>query len=191
MSSAIRTIAPLIDPPMMAPLLVVPLPDTGAGVLESVADSDGVPSGVDESVGVPGDLVVDGNIIADVDEEDSDDEESKDEDGFGDICEDVSVGGRDVSDGDADDVNNADDADDAAFDSVLDAVEGEASPGSFDSLEGRDPIDVGSVRGFGDAVNGIDVSSNTKLVMPSTEVSTVVPRFDAVPQPNWKYPPAN
>lgn len=44
---------------------------------------------------------------------------------------------------------------------------------------------MGSVRGAGNAVKDTDVSSNTKLVMPSTDVSTVVPRDDAVPQPNW------
>ena len=59
------------------------------------------------------------------------------------------------------------------------------------ALDGWDPMEVGSVRTEGNAVSDTAVSSNTKLVMPSTDVSTVVPNDDAVPQPNWKYPPAN
>ena len=66
------------------------------------------------------------------------------------------------------------------------SVVGDAVPSGSVSLGGSDPIEVGSERAAGDAVSDTDVSSNTKLVvMPSTDVSTVVPRDDAVPQPYW------
>lgn len=146
----------------MAPVLVRPVV-SGSGVLGSVGASVGVPStAVEPDVGFGGLVVNDDVVIEDLVVDDECGSDVVDEDpvvGRGDVVSEF-VGG--VVPGGLDEVPSR-----------------PVSPG------GGDPMEVGSLRVAGDAVSDTDVSSNTKLVMPSTDVSTVVPRDDAVPQPYW------
>lgn len=166
-NTAMRTAAPLIEPPMMAPLLVVPLPVPVEGALPPPVVSPEAPSGDVEPPVAPGDSEVEEDVVVE-EEDDDDDDDDEDE-----VCE---------LEGDV--------APEDVCGSVPDPLEG--FPLGFAVASGGcDPIEVGSGRETGNAVSGTDVSSNTRLAMPSADVATEVPKEDAVPQPNWKYPPAN
>lgn len=201
---AIRMAAPLMEPPMIAPLLVPLAPAAAVGELESV----GAPApNEDVILGQIVVLVVDEGDVVDEDEDVSEDEDvGEDEVEVEDIDDDEEDVGQD-EDCDEDDTEDGDDSGDEysetdegsvvtegvcdVGDAVSDPLGGGGSGlGSSVALEGWDPMEVGSGRTDGNAVSGTAVSSSTKLVMPSTDVSTVVPNDDAVPQPNWKYPPA-
>lgn len=75
-----RTAAPLIDPPMMAPLLVVLVPAPVAGALVWVTVSSGAPSEDVASAVVFGiSMVEEGSVVDEDEDEDVVDEEEDDE----------------------------------------------------------------------------------------------------------------
>lgn len=124
-----------MDPPMMAPLLVVPAPAVVAGALGSVDVSVGalfVPVGIGKPVVEDDVVAVDEDLDEDEEGEESDDDpETEDDDGSG-------------PEGEDPDVDEGSVASEDVTDEVPGTLPDEGFPsGSAVSLGGWDPIEVG------------------------------------------------